>query len=558
MEIKRSTNQTFEPHTAVPTNSSDEQQLASSLSLSTPSILTVPVKNIKPYDKNPRRMEHPKYEAIKESIYNDGMIQPIVITRKPGEKKFMIFKGGNTRLTIVRELYDATGDSRFESVDCSFQPWTGNEVDAIIGHLKENEMRNSLCFIDRAHGVKTAIEYLKQEKKAPLSLRSCLNLLVEKGFSTSLSTLSVMLYATDFVEPWLAKDVCKKMGRPQFQKIRSLEKAFNKVCDEFQTPKKVRTEMFQSTLQKFNEPEWANQVFRRTLELAVAKNHGVSIQDISIRLAGYLHHSLTLVANSVTKVYSNPNNLSDSIQSEGFTSSTENPSVYSVNTPISTKNPYLIGEITLLNQKFLQSEQERSSTQSINSRTSQYSKAPKPRSSKDSSEVSGILKKIGALRTDAHRLAWRLGKQYKIHRHPVSKKKIIQETKNWGLGYLIVDYPPEVNLSDLNQVSIREAVWWILLEFSDLLWAVECARPTVAKIIGSTDICHFVKSGNSATLSLYAKLKMKCAYPHLGLFSYCLRQLDDESLQNLNQLNFTYRALHQIARVSNTHLFKTQ
>ncbi len=557
MEIKPSDNQTDELQTSVPTNFSDEQQLAASRSPSAPSILSVPVKDIEPYDKNPRRLKHPKYEAIKESIYHDGMNQPIVITRKPGKKKFMVFKGGNTRLTIVRELFEDTSDPRFESVDCSFQPWTGNEVDAIIGHLKENEMRNSLCFIDRAHGVKVAIEFLKQEKKEQLSLRSCLKLLIRKGFSTSLSTLSIMLYATDFVEPWLAKHVCRKMGRPQFQKIRSLENAFSKVCDEFQTPKNIRTEMFHTTLQSFKEAEWTNQVFRRSLESAAAKTHGVSIQDISIRLAGYLNHSLTLVANSVTEVYSNRNILTGSIHSEECTEFAKNSPVYTVNTLAKSENSHLMGEITFLSQNSPRPKRKRTLTQLKNSSSPQYSNASKSRLSSDDSERNEILRKIGALRTDAHQLAWRLGKQYEVHRHPVTKQKIIQETKNWGLGYLIIDYPSESSLSDLNQACIREAVWWILLEFSDLSWAVECARPTVAKIIGSTDICHFVKSGNSATLSLYAKSKMKCAYPHLGLFSYCLRQLDDQCSQILNQLNFTYRALHQIARASNIHLFKT-
>ncbi len=539
-----------------PGNSSEPKATVSNTPTSF-SILTVPVMDIEPYDKNPRRMKHPKYEVIKESIFHDGLNQPFVITRKPGNKKFMIFKGGNTRLNIVRELYEETGDRRFKFINCSFQPWTGNEVDAIIGHLKENEMRNSLCFIDRAHGIKLAIEFLKKQSNEKLSLRTCLKLLIENGFSTSLSTLSIMLYATDFVEPWLAKEVCRNMGRPQMQKIRSLDNAFKKLCHEFNTPQEIYSELFRKTLQSYKEPEWSIQLFRRTLESAVAEIHTVSIQNISLRLDGYLHHSLALTVESVKKSFVKRNSTDDTIRSEYVTNIVKHPPVYSVNTTTSGKNSHLIGEIKFSNEKSPFTMSKRSLSNSSPKNTTRYSSTPNSPSSEEFSENFELYKKINVLRSEAHRLAWCLAKQYDIHQSPDTKQKIIHETVDWGLGYLVTDYPSNSKLLSLNDASLREALWWILVELSDLTWAVECARPMVAKLIGNSEFRHFVKSGNSATLCLHAKSRMKCAYPHLGLFAFCLRQLDDHCVQFLNQLNFTYRALHKIARASNIHLFKT-
>ena len=133
--------------------------------LTTRTFLTVPISELHFYDMNPRRLENPNYEKIKESILNDGINQPLVVTQRPGEQNFMIYKGGNTRLKAIRELYEETGSRKFKFIDCSFLPWSGLESDAIIGHLQENEMRKSLCFIDRAHGVKLAMNYLKLESE---------------------------------------------------------------------------------------------------------------------------------------------------------------------------------------------------------------------------------------------------------------------------------------------------------------------------------------------------------------------------------------------------------
>ena len=117
-------------------------------------LINLPISEIDTYDKNPRRTENPNFSKIKESISKDGLNQPLVVTRRPEQTRFIVYKGGNTRLKAISELYEETGDQQYRYVDCSFIPWSGFESDAIIGHLQENSMRKSLCFIDRAYGVK--------------------------------------------------------------------------------------------------------------------------------------------------------------------------------------------------------------------------------------------------------------------------------------------------------------------------------------------------------------------------------------------------------------------
>ena len=75
--------------------------------------LMVDSSKIRPYERNPRQGRNPEYDRIKDSIRNNGLDQPLVITQRPGATDYIVHAGGNTRLMIVRELFDETGDARF-------------------------------------------------------------------------------------------------------------------------------------------------------------------------------------------------------------------------------------------------------------------------------------------------------------------------------------------------------------------------------------------------------------------------------------------------------------
>jgi hypothetical protein len=67
--------------------------------------MTLPVTEIQAYDRNPRRYQNEQYEAIKASIRAaKRLTSPLVVTRRPGQDKFMVGKGGNTRLAALQEL----------------------------------------------------------------------------------------------------------------------------------------------------------------------------------------------------------------------------------------------------------------------------------------------------------------------------------------------------------------------------------------------------------------------------------------------------------------------
>ena len=126
-----------------------------------PTPMVVEVERIKAYDHNPRQVTNSEYEAIKESIQAAGMEQTLTITRRPGDERYMMAAGANSRLRAVQELWRETGEERFRSIPCLFRPWT-DEVDMLAGHLRES-IYGPLTFIDRARAIRHLRELIEAE-----------------------------------------------------------------------------------------------------------------------------------------------------------------------------------------------------------------------------------------------------------------------------------------------------------------------------------------------------------------------------------------------------------
>jgi ParB family protein of integrating conjugative element (PFGI_1 class) len=161
--------------------------------------ILVPVLQIRPYDRNPRRAINPHFEEIKASIRAVGLLTPFNITRRPGEAHYMVCGGGNTRLTILQQLF-REGDSRFEQVEFTFKAWQG-DAQAIAGHLGENEQRGEMCFWDRAAGIMDVKSALEAQGGCPLSLRQFEAELKRLGLPVALANISLMRFALDRLTP---------------------------------------------------------------------------------------------------------------------------------------------------------------------------------------------------------------------------------------------------------------------------------------------------------------------------------------------------------------------
>ncbi|MEQ1638938.1 MAG: ParB family protein [Methylococcales bacterium] len=185
---------------------------------------------IKPYDKNPRRLINPEYSIIKASIRNQrGLNNPFNVTRRPGDELFMVQSGGNTRLRILSELYRETQDEAFNTVQCLFIPWT-SESYILTAHLVENEMRGEMALIDKAHAIKELRLQLEQEQGRAIPDREFIKVIIELGYKLSTRQLRRLNYAVELdqiIPQMMQEGVTSRL----LDTIRNTEKAYQQYCE---------------------------------------------------------------------------------------------------------------------------------------------------------------------------------------------------------------------------------------------------------------------------------------------------------------------------------------
>ncbi|ENE5432788.1 ParB family protein [Pseudomonas aeruginosa] len=229
------------------------EQLSDPIS-DTPMRLTL--HDVLPWHDNPRTTRNPKYDELKESIRHRGLDTPPPVTRRPGEEKYRIRNGGNTRLEILNDLYKETGDERYFSFDCLFKPWDKQrgEIIALTGHLAENDLKGDLKFIERAVGVQKAKFLYEQENGGEsISQRELARRLKADGYPVSQSHISKMLDTIEVLAPAIPVMLYSGLGKPQIEKLLSLRKSASSCWARLYAGEGVDFEMlFQDTLAIFD------------------------------------------------------------------------------------------------------------------------------------------------------------------------------------------------------------------------------------------------------------------------------------------------------------------
>nr|WP_298411620.1 ParB family protein [uncultured Halomonas sp.] len=189
--------------------------------------MSLTLDQLRPYDRNPRTQHNPKYAEIRESIRAVGLKQKLSVTQRPGDDRYMISDGGNTRLAILNELYEETGDERFYYQDCHFMPWQG-EINVLAGHLAENDNRGQLSWIERARGIFEAKRMIEDEAGDAVSQRELTRRLQALGYTINQSHISKMLYTIEHFLPTLPLTLDSGMGKGQIEKLI----AYRQFCEE--------------------------------------------------------------------------------------------------------------------------------------------------------------------------------------------------------------------------------------------------------------------------------------------------------------------------------------
>lgn len=216
--------------------------------IDTPMLVTL--EQLRPYEHNPRFIRNPLYDDIKASIRERGLDQPPPITRRPGERYFIIRNGGNTRLAILGELWQETHDERFFRIHCLFRPWA-NEITALLGHLAESDLHGQLTFIERALAV-AKLKSMLEPEGAVLSQRELARRLAAGGYPISQSHISRMLDALEHLLPAIPQTLYAGLGKPQVERLIALRSQAERTWNRYPTATVAFAEFWLDTLGYFD------------------------------------------------------------------------------------------------------------------------------------------------------------------------------------------------------------------------------------------------------------------------------------------------------------------
>lgn len=247
--------------------------------------VVVPVDQIKPYESNPRRSENPEYDRIKDSIRSNGLDQPLVITQRPEAADYIVHAGGNTRLLILKELYEETGDTRFTRVPCLFRTWN-RESDVLLAHLRENDLRGSLTFIDKARAVFEAKLFIEEESGTGEITHKDLGIkLHSSGYSIGSSLICQMAYAVRTLLPLIPQALEAGLGKHQVVRIRALERAASTLWQQLCCGgNSAFEEVFAELCRRYDRSDWDTDVLQGAIETEISEEAETSIHTIRMAL----------------------------------------------------------------------------------------------------------------------------------------------------------------------------------------------------------------------------------------------------------------------------------
>ncbi|TGB71017.1 MULTISPECIES: ParB family protein [unclassified Escherichia] len=241
-----------------------------------PMVLTL--EQLRPNPDNPRTSRNPKYDDIKASICARGLDSVPKVTRDPEspEDVYIFSDGGNTRYSILTELYAETGDERFRRVQCIVKPWPGR-LQCVIGHLAENDVRGELSFIEKAFGIEKARAIYEEQLGREVSQRELADLLKEAGYPVHHSNISRMVATIEYLWPWMPNLLNSGMGRPQIAQLITLRTAAEKAWQAFSqnvalSPEQEFNDVFGGVCRAFDDPDhYSVDVFKEELIAALLK-----------------------------------------------------------------------------------------------------------------------------------------------------------------------------------------------------------------------------------------------------------------------------------------------
>lgn len=191
-------------------------------------VFMVDILDIQTSRLNPRQTQGDNYQSTKESIKSVGLLQMLTVTKQPDAEKYELYSGGNTRLTILKELYDEymaedntdkANEIRYQQ--CLYVPYT-NDLDVLVKHMAENEERSNMTFIDKARAVFQIKDiYLRQENVENISNNKLVKYIHSLGWtSVNQPSMTELTFAFDKLDNAIPLALNQGMGKGKVEQLR--------------------------------------------------------------------------------------------------------------------------------------------------------------------------------------------------------------------------------------------------------------------------------------------------------------------------------------------------
>ena len=448
-----------------------------------PLLQRVAVTQIKTYERNPRRLVNPEFDRIKQSIRECGLDQPLVITCRPGETQYVVHAGGNTRLKILQELYAETHDARFQWAPCVIHPWT-TETAVLLAHLRENDLRGALTFIEKARAVLDVLALFEQQLGKSLTHRELAELLRSHGYVLGHSRISQFAYTVEKLLPVMPQALDAGLGRSSVERLRAFERVAAQVWARRGLGDEASFDgVFQTLCRRYDDPSWSFEVFAEALEMEIATAADERLHTIRMEIDGaQIDHQ-----------------------------------------PDADEAP----------PKLLRERDVPLKSRGVDSGVASFEASPRHRATAEPADLQSSTD-INALRRRACAVAIRLAERHGL-------ADIVMPIEAQGAGFVLRDVPSAALAEALDEATLGQLsmLWWHL---------AACAEMTVAPVasivalLPATSVLRRALEQNDATL-----LFDSVWTPDPGQMGDRLwRQLSAADWQDLMVLMETYRRLHQV------------
>lgn len=502
--------------------------------------MVVSIDQIQPYERNPRRSENPEYDRIKASIRTHGLDQPLVITQRPETDGYVVHSGGNTRLLILKELYEETSDDRFSRVQCLFKPWH-TESDVLLAHLRENDLRGALIFIDKALAVFDIKQLLEEELDIEeISMRRLQIALAVGGYSLSPGLISRMGYAVKRLLPLIPQALNAGLGRPQVQRIRALDRAAIQVWKKYALgDDEVFDDVFATLCRRYDAPDWDIGLLHGAIETEIAEQAEVSIQVVRVEL-----HAQLAGRELAILEFEDDNSKA--------TETNETDEAESTELPVSS-----IKDENSIDPKTYPEDPEKSLvvdlSTGVENEPPPVSNERTPDSSNEEIEpaVEQILitgqsgpSDLKSLRGRAWTLASRLAQRNGIG-------ELVEPLSGKGLGFILRDVPDSALADQLDEDALSQVsmVWWHLAASAEMTVApIESVVPALP----SDSVLRQALEQQDAGLLFNSVWTLDPGHTGYRLW----RRLGEQDWSDLLNLMDTYRQIHHLAEETETRLWE--